>query len=104
MNILANAADACEGGGIISITTEADQSCISLTIKDNGVGINPLHQDRIFEPFFSTKYEVKWTGLGLSVSYGIIKHHNGTITVHSSPGNGSEFRIKLPTRGPNRER
>ena len=104
MNILANAVDACEGGGIITIITEADQSCITLIIKDNGVGINPLHQDRIFEPFFSTKSEVKGTGLGLSVSYGIIRHHNGTITVHSSPGNGAEFSIKLPLRGPDRAR
>lgn len=102
MNILANAVDACEGGGIVGISTETDQSCITLIIKDNGVGINPLHQDRIFEPFFSTKSEVKGTGLGLSVSYGIIRHHNGTITVHSIPGNGSEFRIKLPIRGPDR--
>ena len=104
MNILANAVDACEGGGIIRISTQADQACITLIIKDNGVGINPLHQDRIFEPFFSTKSEVKGTGLGLSVSYGIIRHHNGTITVHSSPGNGSEFRINLPIRGPDRAR
>ncbi len=104
MNILANAVDACEGGGIISIRTEVDQSCITLIIKDDGVGINPLHQDRIFEPFFSTKSEVKGTGLGLSVSYGIIRHHNGTITVHSSPGDGSEFRIQLPLRGPGREK
>jgi PAS domain S-box-containing protein len=104
MNILANAVDACEGGGIISIRTEADQSCITLIIKDDGIGINPLHQGRIFEPFFSTKSEVKGTGLGLSVSYGIIRHHNGTITVHSTPDNGSEFRIQLPIRGPGRER
>ena len=104
MNIFANAVDACEGGGIITIITEADQSCITLIIKDNGVGINPLHQERIFEPFFSTKSEVKGTGLGLSVSYGIIRHHNGTITVHSSPGNGAEFSIKLPLRGPDRAR
>jgi PAS domain S-box-containing protein len=102
MNLLSNAVDACEGGGIITIITEADQSSVTLIIKDNGVGINPLHQDRIFEPFFSTKSEVKGTGLGLSVSYGIIRHHNGTITVHSSPGNGAEFRIKLPLRGPDR--
>lgn len=107
MNILANAVDACDvcdGGGIIIIGTKAEQSCITLTIKDNGKGINPLHQDRIFEPFFSTKPDVKGTGLGLSVSYGIIKHHNGTITVHSSPGNGAEFCIKLPLRGPDRIR
>jgi PAS domain S-box-containing protein len=98
MNIINNAVDACEGGGKIIITTKSDHSYISLSIKDNGVGIDPANKYNIFEPFFSTKPEVKGTGLGLSVSYGIIKKHNGILEVKSSPGNGALFRIKLPLR------
>jgi signal transduction histidine kinase len=98
MNILNNAVDACEGGGKIIITTKSDHSYISLSISDNGVGIDPANKYNIFEPFFSTKPEVKGTGLGLSVSYGIIKKHNGILEVKSSPGNGALFRIKLPLR------
>jgi PAS domain S-box-containing protein len=98
MNILNNAIDACEGGGKISIATKSDHSYISLSIKDNGVGIDPANKYNIFEPFFSTKPEVKGTGLGLSVSYGIIKKHNGILEVNSNPGKGAAFRIKLPLR------
>lgn len=98
MNILNNAIDACEGGGKISVTTEADHSYISLCIKDNGIGIDPANKYNIFEPFFSTKPDVKGTGLGLSVSYGIIKKHNGILEVNSNPGKGAAFRIKLPLR------
>ena len=98
MNILNNAIDACEGGGKIIIKTESDHSYISLCIKDNGVGIDPANKYNIFEPFFSTKPEVKGIGLGLSVSYGIIKKHNGILEVNSNPGKGATFRIKLPLR------
>ncbi len=98
MNILNNAIDACEGGGKISIKTESDHSYISLCIKDNGMGIDPANKYNIFEPFFSTKPEVKGIGLGLSVSYGIINKHNGIIEVNSNPGKGATFRVKLPLR------
>ncbi len=102
MNILSNAVDACDGGGLVTIKTEANDGYIALTIKDNGVGIDPANKYHIFEPFFSTKPDVKGTGLGLSVSYGIIKKHNGVIEVNSMPDKGTSFRIKLPLRNPER--
>ena len=98
MNLLNNAIDACKDSGKIIIKTESDHSYISLYIKDNGVGIDPANKNKIFEPFFSTKPEVKGIGLGLSVSYGIIKKHNGILEVNSNPGKGATFRIKLPLR------
>jgi signal transduction histidine kinase len=60
------------------------------------VGIPPEVQDRIFEPFFSTKNETSGTGLGLSVMYGIIHRHHGRVTFESAPGKGTTFRIDLP--------
>ncbi len=98
MNLLNNAIDACKDSGKIIIKTESDHSYISLYIKDNGVGIDPANKNKIFEPFFSTKPEVKGIGLGLSVSYGIIKNHNGILEVNSNPSKGATFRIKLPLR------
>ena len=69
---------------------------ITLSFTDTGTGIPDKFINRIFDPFFSTKEEGKGTGLGLSVSYGIIKQHNGNITVHSTPGKGSTFTVSLP--------
>ncbi len=102
MNLLRNSADACRPGGKITIRTESRQTGVILEVIDNGVGIEPDIEDRIFEPFFSTKAEVSGTGLGLSVSYGIIKSHNGTIEVDSSRNKMTHFRITLPVRAPDR--
>ena len=93
MNLLSNSISACEGGGVITIGTETEQTFIVITLTDNGIGIEPEIKDRIFEPFFSTKPDVKGIGLGLSVSHGIIKKHNGSIEVESEPGKGTSFRI-----------
>lgn len=103
MNILSNGVEACHGGGTIIIRTRLEQESIILEIRDNGVGIAPQNQSRIFEPFFTTKAQASGIGLGLSISYGIIKNHNGLIEVKSSSGQGSLFRIKLPIRGKNRD-
>ena len=102
MNLLRNSVDACPKGGRICIRTECGQSCVMLEVTDNGIGIDPQIKDRIFDPFFSTKSEVLGTGLGLSVSYGIINSHNGTIEVDSSPKKLTRVRIKLPIRAPGR--
>jgi K+-sensing histidine kinase KdpD len=67
-----------------------------LSITDSGAGIDPADLPRIFEPFYSTKTEGKGVGLGLSMVYGIIRAHNGTIEVDSEMGRGSTFRIRLP--------
>jgi two-component system NtrC family sensor kinase len=66
-------------------------------VGDTGVGIPPEHINRIFDAFFTTKGKVSGTGLGLSVSYGIVQQHRGTIRVVSTPGNGAAFTMTFPT-------
>ncbi|MFC1746162.1 GAF domain-containing protein [Candidatus Riflebacteria bacterium] len=99
LNLLQNAIDACEGKGIIKIRTEVIKDSICMYMQDNGVGINNRHLDRIIEPFFTTKSEVKGIGLGLSISYGIITSHGGTIEVESEPNQGSIIKVTLPIKG-----
>lgn len=99
LNLLTNAADACPGGGVITIATEALPDRVVVRVQDTGTGIDPAIRDRIFEPFFTTKPAVKGTGLGLSVSYGIIRNHGGEITVTSVPGQGTTFAVILPIQG-----
>jgi signal transduction histidine kinase len=70
------------------------ESCISIEVTDNGPGISRREQSKIFEPFFSTK--PNGTGLGLSVSYGIVRNHQGNISVQSRPGKGTRFIVKIP--------
>ncbi len=97
LNLLNNAAYACEGGGVITITTEAvNGESVAIHIEDNGIGISSTNITHIFEPFFTTRPELKGTGLGLSVSYGIIRKHSGQINVKSEPGKGSIFSVILP--------
>jgi signal transduction histidine kinase len=67
-----------------------------MSVRDSGVGISPQNKDRIFEPFFTTKGNVGGTGLGLSVTYGIVTDHGGTIEVESEPERGSVFTVWLP--------
>jgi signal transduction histidine kinase len=71
---------------------------VQVEVIDTGTGIAPEHMDRIFEPFFTTKPDVSGTGLGLSVSLGIVQSHGGTIEVKSEVGRGSIFTVKLPAR------
>ena len=67
-----------------------------ISFADNGQGMSKEVQEKIFDPFFTTKDVGKGTGLGLSISYGIIENHRGEIQVKSTPGEGSEFIIRLP--------
>jgi len=100
LNLIHNALQAMPSGGILDIQTSArtrdGHQWIAIVIRDSGVGIESKNKDRIFEPFFTTKGNMGGTGLGLSVTYGIVTDHGGTIDVKSLPGKGSTFTVWLP--------
>lgn len=97
MNLFVNAAHAMEGKkGLLQISTEADDTSVSIKISDNGCGIPKDNLKRIFEPFYTTKAVGQGTGLGMSISYDIIKQHGGEIHVASEVDVGTTFTIKLP--------
>ncbi|TVT76359.1 MAG: histidine kinase [Denitromonas halophila] len=98
MNLLMNAAQACEGGGTITLSSGADGEWVWIDVADTGCGIAAEHLTKIFDPFFTTKPVGQGTGLGLSVSYGIAKRHGGCLEVESHPGRGTRFRLCLPAR------
>jgi signal transduction histidine kinase len=100
MNILLNAAQAVQGSGRVFIRTWAEAGMVHIAIRDTGVGISEEVLARIFDPFFTTKDVGAGTGLGLSISYGIIKRHQGEISVKSEVGKGAEFVIAIPIAGP----
>ncbi|MEM8901848.1 MAG: ATP-binding protein, partial [Bacteroidota bacterium] len=96
MNILSNALDATEEKGDIFIQTgwkDKENNLIQVTIRDTGYGMSPEVQEHLFEPFYTTKEVGKGTGLGMSIAYGIIQQHGGTIEVSSTEGEGSEFKV-----------
>jgi len=101
LNLMTNAADAMGKGGRLVLQTGIDhgedgQRMISVSVSDTGQGIPPEHLARIFEPFYTTKAEGHGTGLGLSVSLGIVQAHGGAIDMESKPGHGTTARVKLP--------
>ncbi|WP_136797819.1 ATP-binding protein [Desulfosediminicola ganghwensis] len=98
MNIMVNSAQAMEYGGTLTITTRnrAGRELAELLIKDSGHGITPDQQKKIFDPFFTTKKPGEGTGLGLSVSYAIVKEHQGTIRVIESSPSGTTFSLRFP--------
>jgi signal transduction histidine kinase len=105
-NLLVNARDAvlaAKGKGEIVIETRATGEAIELLVRDNGTGISKENQKKIFDPFFTTKDVGAGTGLGLAVSFGILKRHNATISVESSPGKGSTFTVKFPLTAPTKK-
>ena len=95
INLINNALDAMPEGGSIKVRSLRDDDQVVVQMEDTGRGIPRTLQDRIFDPFFTTKGPQS-TGLGLSVSYGIINRHRGTITVDSREGQGTTFSISLP--------
>lgn len=100
VNIISNAIQAMPGGGTLRVNLSQSDGMAAIAIQDSGTGISPEHRSRIFDPFFTTKAEGEGTGLGLSVSYGIISNHSGRIEVDSEVGQGSTFTIILPMRHP----
>jgi len=98
LNLITNAAEAMEGGGTLSISARLAErnGFAEITISDTGCGISEQDLKNIFEPFFTTKEEKKGVGLGLSVVYGIITNHKGSIEVESEIGKGTTFRVLLP--------
>jgi signal transduction histidine kinase len=98
MNLIFNAIESMPEGGklIISGGLDDEENMVWLTVADNGHGIKPEELPHIFEPFYSTKLDGKGVGLGLSMTYGIIRKHNGLIEVNSNTGKGTVFKIKLP--------
>jgi signal transduction histidine kinase len=96
MNLLANACDAIPGRGNIWVRTRAGGTTVSVSIRDDGIGITAEHVHRIFEPFFTTKPLGEGTGLGLAITHGIVASHGGRIEVASQPGRGTEFSLVLP--------
>ncbi|WBS05726.1 PAS domain-containing protein [Pseudoduganella sp. SL102] len=103
MNLLVNAGQAIAERGVIRIRTGVQGDWVWVEIADTGAGIAPEHLTRIFEPFFTTKPVGSGTGLGLSLSYGIVNRHGGRIEVQSQPGQGTAFTVWLPQRPPHRE-
>lgn len=96
MNLLMNAGQAIEDHGRITIRTGREGGNVWVEVEDTGKGIKPEHLERIFDPFFTTKPVGSGTGLGLSLSYGIVQKHGGHIEVKSEPGKGTVFRVVLP--------
>lgn len=99
VNIINNARQAIEGhrpAGWVKISTEASDGMARIIIQDNGPGIPEENLSRVFDPFFTTKPVGTGTGLGLSLCYGIIKEHGGSISIQSKPGNGAMFIVQLP--------
>ena len=96
MNIISNALDAIDGHGRIDVRTFEDGGSFVISIRDSGCGMSADTAKRIFEPFFTTKPVGAGTGMGLSISYGIVRAHDGTIEVNSAPGKGTEFVIRIP--------
>jgi len=96
LNLFLNARDAMPSGGMLEVRTAMHNGSVEIEIADTGNGIAREHIHKIFDPFFTTKPGGSGTGLGLSVSYGIIKEHAGKIDVRSSPGRGTSFHVEFP--------
>jgi signal transduction histidine kinase len=104
LNLLKNAVQATPDGGRIELRSRLEDTAAVVEVADHGCGMTDAVQARLFEPFFTTKPVGQGTGLGLSVSYGIVRDHGGAIEVESAPGQGSTFRVRLPLRPPGERR
>jgi signal transduction histidine kinase len=97
-NLILNARDAIPEGGRITLSTSStEEDTLTVEVSDTGIGIAAENVAKIYDPFYTTKGVGRGTGLGLAVSYGIVQEHSGHISVESTPGQGTTFRITLPT-------
>ena len=97
LNLFINAKDAMPGGGDLVIRTSSFDSAFQVEVVDTGIGIPEDQISKIYDPFYTTKELGRGTGLGLSVSYGIIQEHSGKISADSKPGVGTRFVLELPS-------
>jgi len=97
LNLIINASQAVQSGETIEVVTRSHGDRASIEVRDQGCGIPPDQIARVFDPFFTTKPVGEGTGLGLSISYQIVKQHGGDISVESTPGEGTCFRVELPS-------
>ncbi|WP_024300332.1 sensor histidine kinase [Methyloversatilis discipulorum] len=98
VSLLENAVQACADGGEVALAVEATDGSVSFVVRDNGRGIPREIQERLFEPFFTTREE--GTGLGLAIARGVARVHGGDIECESAPGAGSRFTLRLPAQTP----
>ncbi|MBL4669235.1 MAG: HAMP domain-containing histidine kinase, partial [Flavobacteriales bacterium] len=107
MNLIDNAIYAIDKSenknkdGLITVTTESNEDLITLTIKDNGIGIPDNIKDKLFDPFFTTKDVGEGTGLGLSIVRSIVDNHKGKVIVHSKINKGTEIIVEIPIKRDN---
>ena len=99
VNMIYNAVDAMPSGGEVRVSTQENRDHVIIQITDTGTGMTPEVKQRLFDPFFTTKGKAG-TGMGLAVSFGIIRRHEGSIEVDSEPGRGTTFKISLPKVSP----
>jgi C4-dicarboxylate-specific signal transduction histidine kinase len=106
INLVTNAVDAMDeklarpeygnSKKLLKIKSFAENGVVSVTVSDSGIGMSSEVIGKLFEPFFTTKYVGKGTGLGVSISYGIVKDYDGTIDIESKIGEGTTFKLKFP--------
>ena len=101
MNLLTNAMQAIDGEGEIWVTIRKENGSVVVEVADSGQGIKEEELNHLFDPFYTTKDD--GVGLGLSICYGIVEDHGGTLEAHNRAGGGAIFQMTLPIKGANRD-
>jgi signal transduction histidine kinase len=98
LNLIINAAEAMDGNGQLNLSTKHNRGkkCVEIKVQDTGHGISEKNMEKIFDPFFTTKETGHGVGLGLAISYGIVKEHKGSLTVESKLEKGTTFTVSFP--------